>query len=295
MLSRSPLRTAGTLLGALVLSLTMAESAAAQIQKPKNAVKDLKAKSKLALQETKARLVNPKNVLGAQLNGFTKAVANGAPYGDAQLLELFMEMEVVQAEVAVAVQEGTASIRDHASLLLTDLRGTADPGEGVYPLNFYRGDQGHLDNFHFQMREVIRKSLKLTRNRLRRLTRNMRVNTSIDITAVVGPYLALPSLTAAPGVVSPVNDMLTVDLLMAWSDSFFTGDGAVCAAGSGNAGAGDVTVQVFDAYGVVAATEVSSLDGDDRWQVHFSELQEGNYSVVATQGDSKALNEIGVR
>ena len=38
---RSPLRTACTLVGALALTLTMAEPAAGQIQKPKNAVKDL--------------------------------------------------------------------------------------------------------------------------------------------------------------------------------------------------------------------------------------------------------------
>ncbi len=296
MSSRPLLRTLGrvSLAAGLVVALTV--PASAQISKSKNAVKDLKAKSQLTVKETKVKLRNPKIVLGAQLSGFTKAVANGAAYGPDRIRELFEDMEDVQAVVSASVQEAVVSIRDHASMLLADIsQGPVDPAKGIYPENFYRGDQGHLDTFHFNVREIVRKSLKLTRHRMRKLAKSLRKNTTIDLTSVVGPRLALPALVVGEGVVDPVEEMLMVDLLMAHSDSNFEGDGFLHASGSANPGEGTVTVELYDITGTLVASENSVLDGNNRWIVHFSELGEGNYQVLAKQGGHLSLSEIGVR
>ena len=86
-----------------------------------------------------------------------------------------------------------------------------------------------------------------------------------------------------------------VDLLMAHSDSNFEGDGYLHASGSANPGEGSVTVELYDITGALVASDTSRLDEHDRWIVHFSELGEGNYQVLAKQGGHQSLSEIGVR
>lgn len=296
---RLTLRTAGLLTCAVALSLTFPNPASAQIQKPKNATKNLRFQSQQIINEAKGQLVNPKLVLGARLKGFTKAVANGAPYDEKQLEDLFEDIDDVQAEVSHAIQTAVKDMRSTASQLLADISGgTVDPASGIFPENFYRGDQGHLDAFHYNVREISRKSLKLARKRMRKLARSIRRNTTINLTSVVGPRLAMPALVVGAGTVSPIEELLMVDLLMAHSDSNFPDNGFLHASGSANPGLGDVTVEIYDITGELVDTQVSPLSVGtlpNRWLVHFSGLTEGNYQVLATQGVHRSLSEIGVR
>ncbi len=296
MLFRSSLRTVGTMACAVALTLAFSVPTAAQIQKPKNAVKSLKSQSQGLVQDAKKSLVNTKVVLGAQLAGFTKAIANGAAYSPDKIESLFTDIEGVQADISEAVQNAVLDMRAVGSQLLTDINGgLVDPSIGIYPENFYRGDQGHLDAFHFNVREIVRKSLKLTRHRMRRLAKNLRKNTTVQVTSVVGPRLAMPALVIGEGVVSPLEEMLMVDLLMAHSDTNFNDDGFLYASGSANATEGPVTVEIYDITGQVVASQLSQLSPQNRWLVTFENMTEGNYQVLATQGVHRALSEIGVR
>jgi hypothetical protein len=299
MSSRLTLRTAGQLTCAVALAIAFSNPAAAQIQKPKNATKNLKFQSQQIINEAKKQLINPKVVLGARLKGFTKAVANGAPYDAQELQELYEDIDEVQAEVSDAIQTAVMDMRDAASLLLADINGASvDPAAGIFPENFYRGDQGHLDLFHYNVREIARKSMKLARKRMRKLAKNIRKNTSINLTSVVGPRLAMPALVIGEGTVDPIEELLMVDLLMAHSDGNFPDDGVIHASGSGNPGEGDVTVEVYDITGALVDTQVSQLStgtAPNRWIVHFSGLTEGNYQVLAKQGEHRSLSEIGIR
>jgi len=302
---RINLRTAGQLTCAVALAIAFSNAATAQITKPKNAVKNLKYQSKVIIKEAKIKLVAPKNVLGLEINIFTKTVVSNPSATDMEMLtELFLNIDKVQAEVSDAVQTAVRTMRDAASVLLSDISGASvDPAAGIFPENFYRGDQGHLDTFHYNVREISRKSLKLARHRMRRLARNVRKNTAIDLTSVVGPRLAMPALVVGEEEVNPLEELLMVDLLLAHSDSTLSDDGALHASGSANPDLGDVTVEIYDITGKLVASQTSPLsDGTDplfqfenRWVVHFAGLTEGNYQVLAKQGDRRSLSEIGVR
>jgi hypothetical protein len=302
---RTPLRTASHLTCVVALALAFSNPATAQITKPKNAVKNLKYQSQQIIREAKKKLVAPKNLLGLEISIFTKTVASNPSSTDSELLtELFLNIDKVQAEVSDAVQTAVRTMRDNASVLLGDIDApSVDPALGIFPENFYRGDQGHLDTFHSNVREISRKSLKLARHRMKRLDRNVRKNTTIELTWRVGPDLALPALVASAGSVAPIDNMLMVDLVMAHSDTLLADDGAVHASGSATGGHGDVTVEVYDTDGSLVASEISTLsDGtnplfqfENRWVVHFAGLQEGNYQILAKQGSSQSLTAIGIR
>ena len=296
-MSRTP-RTLGALAGALALSLVVASPAAAQFAKPDNASRDLKNASQLEVKETQMKLKNPKNVLGLTLKGFKAGVAKGN-FAPEDLQELFADMERVQAEMAFLVQDGVRTLRGHANQLLVDLASQNENfGEGQYPENFYRGSNSHLDTFQFNMREITRKSQKLMRQRLRALAKNLRKNTDVNLTSVVGPEVPLPSLAINEGVLVPEEHLLSADLLMAYSREEIADDGELCVSGTAMKERGDIGVQVFDAAGILADSTVvagATITDQDRWTACFNDLPEGNYTVVVSQDGNQATNEIGIR
>jgi hypothetical protein len=295
---RSTLRPLATAVAASVCLLALSTPASGQISKTSNAVKNLKTQGQTVVAETRLGLKNAKNVLGLKLKGFKTAVLGGN-FANLDLQQFFEDIEAVQGDAAIALHEGVVEMRQIASQLLFDLAAAKGEGDGFQlPENFFRGDQGHLDVFLFNMREVARKSQRLMRHRLRSLARNLRKNTPVNVTSVVGPGFPLPTLVVGevPLEVTPFEIYLSVDLLMAFSSQDVLEDGTLCASGSADADKGDVNVQVFDVSGALVVEQVSVLNPlKKRWSVCFEDIPEGNYTVNAIQAGFSAHNEIGIR
>ncbi len=302
------LRTPRALLGAYALTLALCPLAGAQFSQPDNASRSLKNQSQLEVQETHVNLKNPKNVLGLTLQGFKTNVAKGNFGPDDEelpegLVDLFADMEAVQADMAFAVQESVRDLRNYGNSLLLDLETAGQASLGDYPENFYRGVNGTLDVFAYNMGEITRKSQRLMRHRLRALAKNLRKNSDILATSVVGPDVPLPSLVLSSESVQPEEHLLSVDLLMAFSNRDLSNDGVLCVSGTAMQDKGPVTVQVYDPAGALVDENVLPNEGgptgnvteQDRWSTTFSELPEGNYTVIVNQDLNKATNEIGIR